>query len=91
MIKKPKKLWFKAKKYGWGWYPVSWQGWLVLAGYFTFFILKFREVDLQSHSASDTLLNLISKIFFLTLILVATCFLTGEKPEWRWRGKKIKF
>lgn len=23
------KLWFKAKNYGWGWYPVTWEGWTV--------------------------------------------------------------
>ncbi len=24
--------WFKRKTYGWGWTPVSWQGWLVTLG-----------------------------------------------------------
>jgi len=25
----PKRYWFKAKMYGWGWTPVKWQDWLV--------------------------------------------------------------
>jgi hypothetical protein len=25
--------WFGRKKYGWGWGPTSWQGWLILAVY----------------------------------------------------------
>ena len=28
-----KKVWFKAKEYGWGWYPSSWQGWIILLIY----------------------------------------------------------
>jgi hypothetical protein len=24
------RLWFKAKEYGYGWYPCTWEGWLVL-------------------------------------------------------------
>ena len=27
------KLWFKAKRYGWGWTPSAWQGWMVLLVY----------------------------------------------------------
>jgi predicted GH43/DUF377 family glycosyl hydrolase len=23
-------FWFRAKEYGWGWYPATWEGWLVL-------------------------------------------------------------
>ena len=26
-----KRYWFKSKLYGWGWVPVKWQGWLVVA------------------------------------------------------------
>jgi hypothetical protein len=29
-VSKPEKLWFRAKRYGWGWTPTSWQGWLVM-------------------------------------------------------------
>ena len=27
----PEGYWFKRKLYGWGWVPVKWQGWLVIA------------------------------------------------------------
>ncbi len=33
MAKVAGKYWFKAKNYGWGWYPATWQGWLILAGF----------------------------------------------------------
>lgn len=31
MASNGKKIWFPAKRYGWGWgLPVTWQGWVVL-------------------------------------------------------------
>ena len=82
-----KKFWFKAKNYGWGWMPSSWQGWLVLVMYFIFNIRVFRSIDSLSHSNSDTLMNFSLPFFLSTVILVIICYVTGEKPEWRW-GKK---
>ncbi|HYC83050.1 MAG TPA: hypothetical protein VEB60_00680, partial [Candidatus Paceibacterota bacterium] len=29
----PQRLWFKRKLYGWGWTPVTWQGWLAVLAY----------------------------------------------------------
>jgi hypothetical protein len=82
-----KKLWFKAKNYGWGWYPSSWEGWAVLAGFLAVSVWIFRDVDSQSHSVSDTLYGVLVPFFVLTAALLAVCWKTGEKPEWRWGGK----
>ena len=80
-------IWFKAKKYGWGWYPSTWQGWLILLFFVFLMVADFRSLDVVSHSASDTLRPWIIHIFILTLILIWICWLTGEKPRWRWEGK----
>ncbi len=79
-----KKVWFKAKTYGWGWYPSSWQGWTILLLYLTSTILLFIRIDSNSHSVSDTLINFIPLTTILTLILITICYLKGEKPRWRW-------
>jgi hypothetical protein len=83
----PKKLWFKAKRYGWGWYPSSWEGWLVLFVYCVFLFLNFRRIDAFSHSASDTLRPYFIQLLFATAVLVAIAYVKGEPPRWRW-GKK---
>ena len=88
-MKKSKNYWFKAKNYGWGWYPASWQGWVVLAGFVLASVIVFADIDSNSHSVSDTLLNFLPRVLLLLIILVLICFVTGEKPEWRWGGKKI--
>lgn len=77
-MKSKNKLWFRAKHYGWGWYPSAWQGWLTIlfwAIFFTFSVIKMND--------HEWLKNLLF-IFVLTLILIWICYKKGEKPGWRW-------
>ena len=83
-----KKLWFRAKRYGWGWAPASWQGYFVLLLYIAAIIWNFFRIDSVSHSVSDTLINFVPETIVLTVFLMIICYLTGEKPEWRWGDKK---
>ncbi len=78
------KLWFKAKNYGYGWYPCSWQGWIIIAVYVLLLLFVFRIIDVNSHSVSDTLIGIIIPFLVLTLLLIAICYKTGEKARWRW-------
>jgi len=72
-----KKLWFKAKHYGWGWYPCSWEGWLILLVWFAIFMTSIRMFD------HEWLKNLIV-VSIITIILIWVCYKKGEKPAWRW-------
>ena len=82
-----KKLWFKRKTYGWGWTPVSFEGWLVLLIYAAVNIWIFRNLDALSHSGSDTLIAFAPRFLALAAILYFICIYKGEKPKWQW-GKK---
>ncbi|MES2088234.1 MAG: L-threonylcarbamoyladenylate synthase [Patescibacteria group bacterium] len=77
-----KKIWFKRKKYGWGWTFGTWESYAVLALYVLLLVYIFRLVDLGSHSGSDTLLNFAPRFLLLTTALYLLCWLKGEKPEW---------
>lgn len=79
-----KKLWFKNKRYGWGWTPATWEGWLVLVVYFAGIIYLFQITDVGSHSGSDTLIGLSVPALALTGLMILICYLTGEKPGWHW-------
>ena len=79
-MKKNRRLWFKAKNFGWGWYPSTWEGWVVLLIY----ILYITITSTISYSFKSSF-----EILFATILLIIVCFLKGEKPEWRW-GKKLK-
>lgn len=83
---KNKKLWFAAKRYGWGWYPVTWQGWAV-TGLYTAIIVAlsaFIGDGFNSRAGATTFSFL---VFLLTLSLIWICYAKGEKPRWRWGNK----
>jgi len=72
------KPWFKAKKYGWGGTPASWQGWTILGLYVILVVKLFIYYDSRSHSVSDTLINFVPVTLGLTAVLIWICWRTGE-------------
>lgn len=86
---KDKKIWFKAKLYGWGWYPVSWQGWGITLAYILFLARTFVLADKESHSVSDTLIRVAGPFIVVSLMFLFFCYTRGERPRWRWRKDLI--
>ncbi len=79
------KLWFKAKKYGFGWYPSTWQGWLVILIYVVIFgiLVYVFETNIEKY-----LIPYIISIIILSSSLVYISYKKGEKASWRWGKKK---
>lgn len=83
-----RQLWFKRKRYGYGWVPASWRGWLAIIVYIL--IVLGGAITLK-----DVPDNTFTKEvgFYLTFVAIATAALVrlsykyGPKPKWRW-GKK---
>lgn len=82
-----KNLWFKAKRYGWGWTPCFFDEWLVIVVFVIFEYWNFVRLDAVSHSNSDTVRPFFVQTFLAVSILLLICFKKGEKPRWRW-GKE---
>ena len=73
------KIWFPAKKYGYGWGPPNtWQGWLVIALYVAT-CTTFSVALMPLHPVAWGLC-----MFTETAALLAICYAKGEKPGWRW-------
>jgi hypothetical protein len=75
----PDGYWFKAKLYGWGWVPVKWQGWLVVAISVAILFAGVYVGDTDDAPGAA----------FLGFLLMVTliCFFgywKGEKPRWQW-------
>jgi len=81
--KDKKKLWFRAKYYGWGWYPCSWQGWLVISVWAVIFILSISMIEENDHEIGKNFVV----ILVITALLIYISWKKGEKPGWRWGGK----
>lgn len=84
----PRKYWFKALKYSYGWSPETWEGWLVFLVYLGGLIYSFLQIDKSSHSVSDTLLSFAPQFFIFSAALLCIAYLTGEPTHWRWGDKK---
>lgn len=78
-----KPLWFKAKTYGWGWYPAAWQGWVVLLVYVVLVVLFVSTIDERS-PLRELVFTCVLPVTLLTATLIRVCYATGEKPRWRW-------
>ena len=85
-----KKLWFRAKRYGWGWFPVAWQGWAVIFMYVFSMIASTTYINNHEASVSDFLGQFLPQVFVLTAFLIIICYKTGEEPKWRWGKNKDK-
>ena len=80
----PRKYWFPAKRYGWGWgLPSTWQGWVVLLGYLA---LVLGGIPVLHPSKGPAVY--LAYVLLLTAALIVICWLTGERPRWRWGGRE---
>ncbi|MEK7511157.1 MAG: hypothetical protein AAB582_02895 [Patescibacteria group bacterium] len=90
-MKRNRKLWFRAKRFGWGWYPVSWQGWVVTLVYALAYVILgllfgafAPSVVTEGGSVLEGSILFLSIGLLLTASLLAICYRYGEKPGWRW-------
>lgn len=84
------KLWFRAKKYGWGWTPATWQGWFSVIVYVAVIVRFAFILNEREHSGSDFLMNFVLFAAIPTLLLTWLCHEKGEKPHWSWGEKKYE-
>ena len=85
-----KIIWFKAKTYGWGWTPCTWQDWLIILVYAVAITLNALQFNSSPHTKADVLGSFAPITIVLTLLLILITYATGEKPGWRWGNKKSK-
>ena len=79
------ELWFKRKKYGWGWTPANGKGRLVIILYsIAVAIDPFLAKKQQTEMSIPVFLGITA---LLTLALFGICYWKGEKPEWQWGEK----
>jgi len=74
------RYWFRAKRYGWGWsLALTWEGWLVLAGFIALVI-----ASAVLFPPPRALASYLGCVAILCLVLLGICWLKGEPARWRW-------
>ncbi len=81
------KLWFKRKSYGWGWVPITWQGWLATAAYIAGLLFFGFSID-EGSTRREVLLSFFLPVAILTAAFLRLAYKTGEKPRWQWGEDK---
>lgn len=82
-----RRRWFKNRKFGWGWVPITWQGWLAVGAY-VFIIFTGSRILFDDMAPSNSeLILFFGWTFFWTIPLFYVSYKTGDVPRWRWGGK----
>lgn len=79
----PKHLWFKAKLFGWGWTPATWQGWLVVVIYVTLMIFLASKINDQT-GVNEAIYYFWLPFVLFTALFIVIAIKKGEKPKWHW-------
>jgi len=79
-----KKIWFRRKRYGWGWVPASWEGWTSITIIIIAVLFVGRYLE---DNASGEILAYLAMLAFFIVIIVGLGYMKGERPKWQW-GKK---
>lgn len=80
----PEHYWFKRKPFGWGWTPVTWQGWGVTLIFIGALILNAIRLDVRSATDGEFLSPFLIETVIMVGILIIICYKTGERPRWEW-------
>jgi len=81
------KLWFKRRNFGYGWYPNSIEGWIIVLSYLIF-VMSGTFFFSKNPEGKNSVIFL-SIVFLLTSALILISYKKGEKPMWMWAGKPI--
>ncbi len=80
------KLWFKRKRYGWGWTPVTWEGWVVLVIYVAIILAAGFPID-DNSPTREIIFTFALPIVLSTIAMIRICYKKGESPRWQWGGE----
>jgi hypothetical protein len=89
MKDKKRQYWFKRRMYGYGWIPVTWQGWASIAVFSIVLIgvgLIFPP-DEGADALSYESVRFIAIVAVLIVGLLLVSYKKGPKPKWRWGAK----
>ncbi|MGZ3856749.1 MAG: hypothetical protein ACXVKO_10870, partial [Bacteriovorax sp.] len=83
-------LWFRRKRYGWGWTPITWQGWAVTTLFVAVPLAVKLIVKELGYSKDVQNFSLLAALPLVIVGLVVVCLRYGERPRWQWGMKTTK-
>jgi hypothetical protein len=85
MNNKVKNLWFKRRRYGWGWTPVTWQGWVSILLFLLILLADTFSLPAKPAIPNSGEVLLFFIVAFADIIgLLVVSYIKGPMPHWRW-------
>lgn len=75
----PEGYWFKRKLYGWGWVPVTREGWLVILA-----LIAIVSAAAKYFLVEGRVLEYFAVFAAALLAVLAVGYAKGEPPRWQW-------
>ena len=77
------KMWFTMKHHGWGWVPITIEGWAVIAALvgWIWFVAKQAEKGLLTQD------DVMIRVIFGIIVMLVIMYMKGPSPRWRWDKK----
>ncbi len=85
MQKNTPRYWFKRRRFGWGWTPVTWQGWATLIVWFILIVLAAFQLPTNPSSSQYT--TFLAAVLAIVILLFVIIGLKSPRPHWRWGAK----
>lgn len=80
-----KNYWFKRRRYGWGWTPVTWQGFVVFfAGLAAILLSAYQLPSKPAHPTAAQLMTSTAIFVATVIIFIIIASLKSPTPHWRW-------
>lgn len=80
-------IWFKRKLFGWGWTPVTWQGWFITSAYVALIAVFAMTID-ENSPGREVIFTFAFPVTLLTIAFIRIACKKGESPKWRWGKDK---
>lgn len=88
MEKQRSPYWFKRRRYGYGWIPVTWQGWLTLILFIVVVVLAaFQLPPKPNKPTAGQMVQFFATLLVALIVFMIIAYTKGPVPRWRW-GKK---
>jgi len=88
-MKNKQNFWFKRRRYGYGWIPVTWQG--VVTIIIFLFVVIFSSIillkDVEKNTYQPKVGMFILVLSISILVFIGISYKMGPPPRWRWGSK----
>jgi len=83
-----KEYWFKRRRYGWGWRPVSWQAWTAVGLYLSVVLFGAWLINGKPDNQFTIEIGMyLAIVVVASIVLIAFSHRHGPSPKWRWGAK----